>query len=113
MIFKNKLYDQLKFLAQVVLPGLGTLYATVSGLYGWQNTEEVVGTIMAVDFFLGALLGLSTKAYNNSPAAFDGTFVVEDGPDGKKISLDLENNPEALGTQKLIVFKNEVLDQVE
>lgn len=113
MVFSNKVYDKLKFLAQVVLPALGTLYATLAGLYGLSNSEAVVGTIMAVDFFLGAVLGLSTKSYNNSPAAFDGTFFVEDGEDGKKISLDLQNNPEALGTQKVIVFKNEVLQHVE
>lgn len=113
MQFSNKWYNTLKFIAQIFLPGLGTLYAAVSGYWAWPNTEEVVGTIMAVDFFLGGLLGLSSRSYNNSPAAFDGTFVVQDGPDGKKIGLDLQNNPEALGTQKVIVFKNEVLDHVE
>lgn len=113
MVFSKGVYDKLKFLAQIVLPALGTLYATVSGLFQWPNTEEVVGTIMAVDFFLGTVLGLSTRAYNNSPASYDGTFVVEDGEDGKKISLDLQNNPEALGTQKRIVFKNEVAEHVE
>jgi Putative phage holin Dp-1 len=60
----NRLYDQLKFVALVVLPALGTLYATLSGLWGLPATEQVVGTIVAVDTFLGVLLHISTQQYN-------------------------------------------------
>ncbi len=106
---KNKVYDALKFIAQIGLPALGTLFAAVSGYWKWPNTEEVVGTIMAVDFFLGTLLGLSSRSYNNSDAKFDGSFDVEDGETGKKIVLSLEDNPEALGTQKELLFKNNTI----
>jgi hypothetical protein len=61
----NKTYDILKFIAMIVLPALGTLYFTLAAIWGLPNSNEVVGTITAIDTFMGALLGISTKAYNN------------------------------------------------
>lgn len=60
----NKMYDTLKFIAMVILPALGTLYFTLSGIWGFPYGEQVVGTITAVDTFLGAILGISSKKYN-------------------------------------------------
>ena len=60
----NEVYDILKFVAQIVLPAAGTLYFALAGIWGWPYGEQIVGTITAVDAFLGALLGISTAAYN-------------------------------------------------
>lgn len=60
----NKLYDILKYIAQIVLPALGTLYFALSSIWGLPYGEAVVGTITAVDAFLGALLGISTAQYH-------------------------------------------------
>lgn len=60
----NKLYNVLKWIAQIVLPALGTLYFAISQIWGLPLGEEIVGTVTAVDAFLGALLGISTVAYN-------------------------------------------------
>lgn len=62
----NKVYDILKFIAQVVLPALGTLYFALAGIWGWPMGEQVVGTITATDTFLGVLLGISTSRYNKT-----------------------------------------------
>ncbi len=64
MKMSNKVYDWLKWIAQVLLPALGTLYAALGAALGWGNVDVVVSVIMAVDAFLGALLGLSTARYN-------------------------------------------------
>ena len=61
---KNKTYDILKWIALVVLPALGTLYFALSGIWGLPYGEEIVGTITAIDTFLGALLGISSINYN-------------------------------------------------
>ena len=66
MKLSNKLYDVLKFIAQVVLPALGTLYFALAQIWGLPYGEQVVGTISAVDCFLGALLGISTMQYNKN-----------------------------------------------
>lgn len=60
----NKAYDILKYIAQVVLPALGTLYFALASIWGLSYGEEIVGTITAIDTFLGALLMISTDRYN-------------------------------------------------
>ena len=60
----NNVYDILKFIAQIVLPALGTLYFALAGIWGFPYGEEIVGTITAVDAFLGAILRISTNQYN-------------------------------------------------
>lgn len=60
----NKVYDILKWIAQILLPALGTLYFALAKIWNLPYSEEIVGTITAVDLFLGALLGISTIEYN-------------------------------------------------
>jgi hypothetical protein len=61
---KNSTYDILKYIAQIVLPALGALYFALSQIWGLPYGEEIVGTITALDCFLGAILGISTAVYN-------------------------------------------------
>ena len=62
----NKLYDVLKWVAQYLLPAAGALYFALAGVWGLQYGEEVVGTIAAVDTFLGVILGISSAQYNKA-----------------------------------------------
>jgi len=64
MKMSNKVYDVLKFIAQILLPALATLYFALAKIWQFPYAEEVVGTISAIDVFLGAILGLSTMQYN-------------------------------------------------
>lgn len=63
MKLSNKMYDILKWIAQIALPALATLYAALAGIWGFPYGEEIVGTISAVDIFLGALLQISSAQY--------------------------------------------------
>ena len=63
----SKVYDILKWIALVVLPALGTLYFALAQIWNFPLGTEVVGTITALDAFLGALLGISTSIYNSRP----------------------------------------------
>lgn len=62
----NKVYDVLKFIAQIVLPALATLYVTIASLWGLPYPDEISGTVMAIDTFLGALLMISSNKYYNN-----------------------------------------------
>lgn len=64
MIFSNKTYDKLKWIAQILLPAIGTLYFALAQIWGFPYAEQIVGTITSVDTFLGILLGISTYNYN-------------------------------------------------
>ena len=44
----------------------GTLYFALAGIWGLPYGEQVVGTITAVDTFLGVILGISTSQYNKT-----------------------------------------------
>lgn len=63
MKLNDKVYDVLKWVAQYLLPALGTLYFALSTIWGFPYGEQVVGTITAIDAFLGAILGLSSATY--------------------------------------------------
>lgn len=63
-MLKNSIYDTLKWIAQIVLPAIATLYFALASIWGLPYGEQIVGTITAIDAFLGAILGISTAQYN-------------------------------------------------
>lgn len=67
-------YDWLKWVAQYFLPAFGTLYFALAQIWGLPYAEQVVGTITAIDAFLGALLGISTHYYNKVENKDGGTI---------------------------------------
>ncbi len=60
----NKTYDILKWIAQILLPAIGTLYFALAGIWNLPYAEGVVGTITAIDTFLGCILGISSATYS-------------------------------------------------
>lgn len=60
----NRTYDILKWIAQILIPALGTLYFALAEIWHLPYSEQVVGTLTAIDAFLGVLLGISTIQYN-------------------------------------------------
>ena len=66
MKFSNKVYDTLKWIAQYLLPAIGTLYFALAGIWGLPYGEQIVGTVTAIDTFLGVILGISTIQYKKT-----------------------------------------------
>ena len=62
----DKVYDVLKWIALILIPAIGTLYFALAGIWGFPYTEAIVGTLTAVDTFLGAILGISTSMYKKN-----------------------------------------------
>lgn len=75
MLMKNETYDLLKKIALYILPAIATLWLTLGKIWGLPYTSEIGATITAIDVFLGACLGISTKHYNEilEEAADNGT----------------------------------------
>jgi hypothetical protein len=99
----GKLYDYLKWLAQVVLPGLGAAYFALAGLWGLPAAEEVAGTILVIDTFLGVLLGISQVNYGKQIAS--GDIVLEESDDRMTYQLKLDGSPEELINHKEVRFR--------
>ena len=104
-LLTNRSYDALKFIALILLPALGALYFGLAGIWHLPNPDEVVGTVTVVDTFLGVILGLSSKAYGNSDAKYDGSIDVAMQNGVKTYTLGLNDNPESLDAKTEVVFK--------
>lgn len=68
MKMSNQVYDVLIWIAQIVLPAAGALYAALAGIWGFPYGEQIVGTISAIDVFLGAILKISNAQYKKTLA---------------------------------------------
>lgn len=64
MKFSDKVYDFLKKLSLYWLPALGTLWFALSKIWGLPYGHEIQGTLVAVEAFLAAALGISAVSYN-------------------------------------------------
>ena len=105
-VMNDGVYKIAKFLVQVFLPAISTLYFTLGGIWDLPNVEQVIGTIAAVTIFLGVLLGLSSKAYNASDARFDGSIVISDNGEGKKVyTLELNGDPQEIDSAASVTFR--------
>lgn len=104
MVLSDKLHRMLKFIAQIALPAVGTLYFALAGIWNLPFPEKVLGTIIAVDTFLGVMLGISTNSYLKSDAQYDGSINVVEGVP-KVYSLELNKGPEDLDNLKKATFK--------
>lgn len=87
----DAIYNFLKWMAQIVLPAGATFYLTIGDLWDLPNPDKVSGTIVAFDTFLGVVLLITNKAYNNSPSKYDGVIDVKDIEDGPKVYKLLVN----------------------
>lgn len=63
MNLNNKVYDVLKWISRYLLPAAGTLYFALAGIWGFPYGEQIVGSITAVNTFLGVILGISSASY--------------------------------------------------
>jgi len=67
-MMSNKMYDILKWIALIFMPATIALYAALSGIWGWPYGEQIVGTLSALEIFLGAVLQISNANYKKKAA---------------------------------------------
>lgn len=104
MTISNKTYDILKWIALVALPAVATLVYGLGEVWGFPNTSQIVGTIVILDTFLGALLGVSTNQYNKHDK-FGGVMNVKETDNKIVYGLELADDPETLKDRKEVTFK--------
>lgn len=105
MTITGKPYDVLKFFAQIVFPALASAYFALAGIWNLPAAEEVVGTIVVIDTFLGTVLQISSSNFSANTAK--GVLNVVTKPTGgKTFDLELEGDPEQeLEGKKRVIFK--------
>lgn len=103
MQFNSKVYDILKWCAQILLPGAGTLYFTLCSIWGFPYGEQVIGTLSAIAVFLGVLLGISTAQYKKQGGDTDGTFLI----DGNTTQFVFKDELSELSKKDILTIKVE------
>ena len=107
-LLSNKVYDVVHYLALIAFPAVGTLYFAVALIWGLPHAKDVVGTIIAVDTFLGALVNVSNSSYNASDVKFDGELEIghyDQAREMSTFSLNLNGHPNDLTKKNEVVFK--------
>lgn len=89
----NKTYDKAKWVAQIALPAVGTLWFAIAKIWGLPDAVEILGTITAVDAFLGVLLGISTQSYNRGMKNCNGVIKVTRTAEGNHFTFDMKDHP--------------------
>lgn len=60
----NKLFDVLKWCSILFIPALASLYKGLAVIWQLPFADEIPQTLIVLDTFLGAILGISTIDYN-------------------------------------------------
>lgn len=104
-LLSDGIYSKLKHTASIVLPAVSALYIALAQVWHFQHVEEVVGSLTAVNAFIGALVALSTRTYNNSDAKYAGEIKVTDDGLKKTASLVVNGDPEDMLKMEEATFK--------
>ena len=67
----GKVYNVLKFIAQVALPAATALFVALASIWNWPYKEAIAGTLAAIDTFLGAILMIDSNNYFKNKKIID------------------------------------------
>jgi len=109
-ILSDAWYARLNFVALILLPAIGSLYFALADIWNLPKAAQVVGTIVAIDTFLGAFLKYAQAAYNKSDEQFDATITKEQTLDGQLVyalSFDTREQQERANGKNVLRVKLE------
>lgn len=101
----DKNYNRLKWIVGIVIPAFGTLYFGIAKIWELPAGEQVLGTLIVTQAFLGTILGISTKQYKESDARFDGTLHTMETPEKKIVSVETNLHPDDLAKKDEVLLK--------
>jgi hypothetical protein len=92
-VLNDAIYGKVKWLIVVVIPAVGTLYFALAKIWDLSSGEQILGTLLAVQAFLGVIFAISTSQYNNSDTKYDGAIVQTKTSTGTQASLEFNEHP--------------------
>lgn len=109
MKLENDAYNVLKFIAQILLPAVATLYAALGPIWNLQDVEQIVATVSAIDTALGLILARSSQKYVPPlivPKQTDGRLLVDKtNPTKDTYSFELTTPLDTLDQKDHIVLE--------
>lgn len=97
------MYDKLIAVVLYAIPALGTLYFGLAQIWGFPYGEEVVGTLVAIETFLGVVLGVSRKNY--IPETEGSLNFQETDPTEEFLTVQLDKHVFDLQDGELVTFR--------
>ncbi len=107
-MLSGSFYDMLRALSQYILPGVGALYYSLSLIWGLGFGEQVLATTTALGVFVGVVMGISNKSYEESGDRYDGSLVVDSSNPEKDIfSFEVDSPLDQMRDKTELVLKVE------
>lgn len=116
-ITSEKLYDGLNWVAQIFLPALGAFIFALSGVWGFDTTGKIVGSLAALDAFLGLLLKRSKDEYVDdlnllhqanlaNPEVTDGDLFISPGEgENPDLTAAWNEHPDAFKGKETVTLR--------
>jgi hypothetical protein len=104
-MLSNSAYNVVKKSATIVFPALSALYIALAQIWNLDHVDQVVGTLAALNTFLGVLIQFSKKSYYASSAPYVGEIHVKNEGEKKVFSLVVDGDPEELENMSSANFK--------
>lgn len=101
-LLSGRTYEWFKFVATVLLPAAATMYLTLGDLWDFPRTQQVVGTITALNAFLGILIKISSNQYQRDDKNFDGVLVIDDSGPKTVVQTQFTVDPRDLTKQGVL-----------
>jgi hypothetical protein len=104
----SKIYNLIKYLVLIVLPSFTTLYVLLATLWEWDNIAKISASLTGFTAFLGSLVGISSRNFNNSDDRFFGEIHVAGTEEGAQISHQVFNEDPSgmtIADKKEVTFK--------
>lgn len=103
-VLSEVLYSKVKWLIVVVIPAAGTLYFALAKIWTLPAGEQILGSLLAVQAFLGVIFAISTNQYNNSDAKFDGSVTLSETEDKHIVAVE-GIHPEEMAKKDEVLLK--------
>lgn len=107
MSFKlsDKAYNFLKSIALIWFPAFITLVSTFAAIWGIPYAEQILATLVAVNTFMGVVLGVSNANYLKTGT--DGTLKIDSTSKAStdKYRLDITAALDSLPNKKYLILK--------
>lgn len=101
-----KLYNAVKYLVLIALPAFATAYNALGDGLNLPAVAKVTLVCTVVAAFLGTLVGISARSYNNSEERFDGAIEINANDPSLLHGLDLDQiDPKELLKRKAITLR--------
>lgn len=99
-------YSLGKKAVQIYIPAASSAYFALGGIWGLPGVDKITGTLAVLATFIGVTLGISSRQFDASGAAFDGNMVGHTDESGKTTyTLEFHGNPETIVNHESVSFK--------